>query len=87
MSDPHLPPAQNRLFFFVRQEVVVQDFDSTGRILDIGGGGEGIIGRLKGGQSSPLAPTEPNWNKHLTGRTRRQTCHVVSRTCWKEGER
>ncbi len=47
MSDPHMPPAQNRLFFFERQEVVVQGFDSPGPILDIGGGGEGIIGRLK----------------------------------------
>ena len=45
------------------------------------------MGRLKGGQSSVLTPTEPNWKKHLTGRTRRQACHVVLRTCWKEGER
>ena len=43
MSDPHMPPAQNRLFFFERQEVVVQGFDSPGPILDIGGGGEGIM--------------------------------------------
>ncbi len=68
MRRQHTEPSENRLFFFERQEVVVQDFDSAGPILDIGGGGEGIIGRLKGGQSSPLTPTEPNWKKPPTGR-------------------
>lgn len=32
---------------FERQELVVGDFDASGYILDIGGGGEGIIGRMK----------------------------------------
>ncbi len=32
---------------FERQEVTVRDFDATGYILDLGGGGEGIIGRMK----------------------------------------
>ena len=88
MSDRLTSPAQNRLFVPRETEgFVVHDFDSPGRILDIDGGGEGIIGRLKGCQSSPLTPTEPYWKKHPTTHTRRQTCHVVSRTCWKEGER
>jgi len=86
MHIQHAEPSENRPLFFERQEVVVQDFDSTGPMLDVGGRGEGIIGRLKGGQSSPLTPTEPNWKKHPTGRTRRQTCHVVWRTCWNKGE-
>jgi ubiquinone/menaquinone biosynthesis C-methylase UbiE len=32
---------------FERQEVTVPDFQASGYILDLGGGGEGIIGRLK----------------------------------------
>jgi SAM-dependent methyltransferase len=32
---------------FDRQDFVVEEFDAAGYILDIGGGGEGIIGRMK----------------------------------------
>jgi ubiquinone/menaquinone biosynthesis C-methylase UbiE len=32
---------------FERQELVVNDFQASGYVLDIGGGGEGIIGRMK----------------------------------------
>ena len=32
---------------FDRQDLVVEEFDASGYILDIGGGGEGIIGRMK----------------------------------------
>jgi ubiquinone/menaquinone biosynthesis C-methylase UbiE len=42
--------SEDRLFFFDQQEIVVHDFAAVGYILDIGGGGEGIIGRLKGEQ-------------------------------------
>ncbi len=41
---------EERIYFFDEQEVAVEDFDAEGYILDIGGGGEGIIGRLKGEQ-------------------------------------
>ena len=41
-------PSKDRLFFFEKQEGVVHDFEAPGWILDIGGGGEGIIGILKG---------------------------------------
>jgi ubiquinone/menaquinone biosynthesis C-methylase UbiE len=41
-------PLENRIHFFDRQRVVVQDFPAEGYILDVGGGGEGIIGILKG---------------------------------------
>lgn len=37
-------------FVFGRQPVNVNDFDAEGLILDIGGGGEGVIGQLKGEQ-------------------------------------
>ena len=40
----------DRLFLFDREDLVVDDFYATGFILDIGGGGEGVVGRLKGQQ-------------------------------------
>ena len=48
MGHHHTEPSEDRVFFFEQQTVVVQDFESSGYILDIGGGGEGIIGILKG---------------------------------------
>ncbi len=48
MSDHHAQISNERLFLFEQQEVVVDDFDAPGYVLDIGGGGEGIIGILKG---------------------------------------
>ncbi|MFC2076597.1 class I SAM-dependent methyltransferase [candidate division KSB1 bacterium] len=39
---------KQEIFFFEEQVVTVEDFPSTGFILDVGGGGSGIIGRLKG---------------------------------------
>ena len=36
--------------FFKQQKVFVEDFNASGYILDIGGGGEGVIGQLKGQQ-------------------------------------
>jgi SAM-dependent methyltransferase len=41
---------KDRFYRFERQEVEVKDFEARGYILDIGGGGEGVIGRLKGEQ-------------------------------------
>jgi ubiquinone/menaquinone biosynthesis C-methylase UbiE len=38
------PPKMHQ---FERQELVVADFQAVGYILDIGGGGEGIIGQMK----------------------------------------
>ncbi len=42
-----IPPSYAR---HARLEVVVPDFPAEGLILDIGGGGEGVIGQLKGRQ-------------------------------------
>lgn len=50
MSEKELRFAQDRLYYFQEQEANVQNFESSGIVLDIGGGGEGIIGRLKGAQ-------------------------------------
>lgn len=38
----------HEIYFFEPVELEIRDFPVTGHILDIGGGGEGIIGRLKG---------------------------------------
>jgi ubiquinone/menaquinone biosynthesis C-methylase UbiE len=38
------------MYIIDQQKCVLNDFDSAGWILDIGGGGEGILGRLKGSQ-------------------------------------
>jgi len=49
--------AQNpKAVYFDRQDVVVPDFPSEGFILDIGGGGEGVIGQLKGNQAISIDP-------------------------------
>ncbi|HNR38707.1 MAG TPA: class I SAM-dependent methyltransferase [Acidobacteriota bacterium] len=45
---PYIDPA--RIFEFARQEVTLKPFAASGLILDIGGGGEGIIGQLMGRQ-------------------------------------
>lgn len=39
-----------RLFYIEKQNIDLNGVDLNGRILDIGGGGEGIIGQLKGEQ-------------------------------------
>jgi SAM-dependent methyltransferase len=57
MPDHHPEIAEDRLYLFERQEVVVHDFDATGFILDIGGGGRGVIGQLKGVQVVAIDPS------------------------------
>lgn len=44
-----MPPIE-QMFALDMQTPVLTDFEASGWILDIGGGGEGIIGRLKGTQ-------------------------------------
>lgn len=56
-EDQQAPIAEDRIFFFDRQPVDVEDFEADGCILDIGGGGEGIIGRLKGAQVVAIDPS------------------------------
>ncbi len=38
----------DKIYFFETVELDIEDFPAAGYILDVGGGGEGIIGRLKG---------------------------------------
>lgn len=50
-ADSARQTADDRFYRLDEEEVTVSDFDAKGYILDIGGGGEGIIGRLKGEQT------------------------------------
>jgi SAM-dependent methyltransferase len=43
----HKPISPDRIYTFPTLNVVVDDFPARGLILDIGGGGEGVIGQLK----------------------------------------
>lgn len=56
MSENHSEPKLDNIFFLEKQEVVVEDFDAAGFILDIGGGGEGVIGQLKKDQVIAIDP-------------------------------
>jgi len=44
MSEEQSESKAENIFFLEKQEVVVRDFDAAGLILDISGGGEGVIG-------------------------------------------
>ena len=57
MSEGHPEVSEDRIFFLEEQEVKVNDFDASGFILDIGGGGEGIIGQMKGKQVVAIDPS------------------------------
>lgn len=59
MKNHHPEISEDRLFFFEREEVIVDDFDTVGLILDIGGGGRGVIGELKGQQVIAIDPSKP----------------------------
>ncbi len=49
-ASQHKQPPPESIWTAERQVVTVDDFPAQGLILDIGGGGEGIIGQLKGRQ-------------------------------------
>ena len=64
MRDDHHPIIEEeRITYFEKKEIIVEDFAASGMILDIGGGGEGVIGTLKGkqvvaiDQSRPVGPS------------------------------
>ena len=67
MSDQPPEISEERLFFFEKQEIVVNDFDSAGYILDIGGGGEGVIGKLKGKQVIAIDPSKRELEEAAAG--------------------
>jgi ubiquinone/menaquinone biosynthesis C-methylase UbiE len=49
-ADIHDDPDDCRVCYYPMRKIIIEDFESDGDILDIGGGGESIIGRLKGVQ-------------------------------------
>ena len=49
-EEHHDRSGQDRYFFFDMQKVTLGDIEADGFILDIGGGGEGVIGQLRGKQ-------------------------------------
>jgi ubiquinone/menaquinone biosynthesis C-methylase UbiE len=67
MSEHHPRPLEERYFFFGKQEVVVHNFEAPGYILDIGGGGEGIIGILKGEKVIAIDPQKEELEEAAEG--------------------
>jgi ubiquinone/menaquinone biosynthesis C-methylase UbiE len=59
MNDHHHEIAEERIHYFEEQELRVQDFESSGYVLDLGGGGEGIIGKLKGADVVAIDTSAP----------------------------
>ena len=51
MGEDHPEISDDRMFFFEQEEVIIEGIHDSDLILDIGGGGEGIIGKLKGRQA------------------------------------
>jgi len=51
-------PSEDRVFFYERQEVIIDNLNVEGYILDIGGGGEGVIGQLEGTRVIAIDPNE-----------------------------
>jgi SAM-dependent methyltransferase len=50
-------PSEDSIYFLEKQKVSVGAFEACGFILDIGGGGEGIIGQVKGKQVVAIDPS------------------------------
>jgi len=67
VEDQHPEISEDRLLFFEREELVVDNFDATGFILDIGGGGEGVIGKLKGEQVIAIDPSKRELEQAAAG--------------------
>jgi ubiquinone/menaquinone biosynthesis C-methylase UbiE len=67
MSESHPRPDPSRIHRLEPQEVEVTDFPAAGLILDIGGGGEGIIGRLKGNQVVAIDRLKPELEQAPAG--------------------
>ncbi len=58
---------EDRYFILDSQEIVIEDFKTEGYVLDIGGGGEGIIGRLKGDRVVAIDVNEDELNESPEG--------------------
>jgi len=56
MNDEQMAALREKYCVFDQETITVDDFDAAGFILDIGGGGEGIIGLLKGDRVVAIDP-------------------------------
>jgi SAM-dependent methyltransferase len=56
MSEGHQQPTPDQVYVIETQKVSLANFPAEGFTLDIGGGGEGIIGQLKGAQVVAIDP-------------------------------
>jgi ubiquinone/menaquinone biosynthesis C-methylase UbiE len=67
MGEDHVESLEERIHFLEKQEVIVLDFQASGWILDIGGGGEGVIGQLKGRQVVAIDPKPSELEEAASG--------------------
>ena len=67
MGEKHSKVPEDNYFFFEEQAVVVNDFKASRLILDIGGGGEGIIGQVKGKQVVAIDPNRSELEQAAEG--------------------
>lgn len=57
----------DHIFFIEKQAITVHNFDASKFILDIGGGGEGVIGQLKGSQVVAIDPNREELEEAAAG--------------------
>ena len=67
MSKNHSEQNMDHIFFLEPQEIVINDFDANGFILDIGGGGEGVVGQLKPDQVIAIDPNQKELEEAAEG--------------------
>ena len=67
MTNDHAEPAEDAIYYLEQQELTVDDFGAEGYVLDIGGGGEGIIGKLKGDQVVAIDPNKRELEEAAAG--------------------
>jgi len=67
MREKHSEVSEDRVFLLEKQKVIVNNFDASGLILDIGGGGEGIIGQMKEKQIVAIDPNRRELGEAASG--------------------
>jgi len=67
VTKDHGEPAEDAIYYLEQQELTVDDFGAEGYVLDIGGGGEGIIGKLKGKQVVAIDPNKRELEEAASG--------------------
>ena len=67
MPDHHRKTSEDQIHFFPRDELTVEPIDGHGFILDIGGGGEGIIGKLHGNRVIAIDASRPELEEAAPG--------------------